>query len=53
MRGFELTEAKERFFFEGLGKREYPAQVVWGAKDKMLDARRRAEVADAVASLAG
>lgn len=44
MRGFELTEAKERFFFEGLGKRSYPAQVVWGAKDKMLDANRRAEV---------
>ena len=30
MRGFELTEAKERFFFEGLGERGYPAQVVWG-----------------------
>lgn len=44
MRGFELTEEKERFFFEGLGGRECPAQVVWGAKDKMLDAKRRAEV---------
>jgi haloalkane dehalogenase len=79
MRGFELTKAKERFFFEGLAKRTYPAQVVWGAQDKMLDAHRRAEaqralgvddatllpakhflqedraaeVADAVASLAG
>ncbi len=31
MRGFELTEAKERFFFEGLAARPYPAQVVWGA----------------------
>lgn len=44
MRGFELTEAKERFFFDGLGARDYPAQVAWGAKDKMLDAHRRAEV---------
>jgi haloalkane dehalogenase len=36
MRGFELTEAKERFYFEGLADRPYPAQVVWGEKDKMV-----------------
>ena len=30
MRGFELTPEKERFFFEGLSDRPYPAQVVWG-----------------------
>jgi pimeloyl-ACP methyl ester carboxylesterase len=43
MRGFELTEAKQRFFFEGLGGRPYPAQVVWGERDRMLPpARRRA-----------
>ena len=36
MRGFELTEAKERFFFEGLAERPYPAQVVWGEHDRML-----------------
>lgn len=44
MRGFELTEDKERFFLEGLGKREYPAQVVWGEEDTMLDEHRRREV---------
>lgn len=44
MRGFELTAEKERFFFAGLGRREYPAQVVWGERDTMLDARRRAAV---------
>jgi len=49
MRGFELTEEKERFFFDGLAKREYPAQVVWGEKDTMLDAHRRAEVQRALA----
>ena len=44
MRGFELTDEKERFFLDGLGEREYPAQVVWGEKDTMLDAKRRGEV---------
>jgi pimeloyl-ACP methyl ester carboxylesterase len=44
MRGFELTEEKERFFLEGLGGRGYPAQVVWGREDRMLDERRREAV---------
>lgn len=44
MRGFELTEAKERFFFEGLADRPYPAQVVWGERDRMLGEQRRREV---------
>jgi pimeloyl-ACP methyl ester carboxylesterase len=44
MRGFELTAEKERFYFDGLGKREYPAQVVWGERDTMLGASRRSEV---------
>lgn len=44
MRGFELTEEKERFYFDGLAKRDYPAQVVWGSDDRMLDERRRTEV---------
>jgi haloalkane dehalogenase len=43
MRGFELTQAKQAFFYEGLGSRPYPAQVVWGRNDPMLgDERRRA-----------
>jgi pimeloyl-ACP methyl ester carboxylesterase len=44
MRGFELTEEKERFFFDGLAGRPYPAQVVWGRDDRMLGERRRAAV---------
>jgi haloalkane dehalogenase len=49
MRGFELTEEKERFYFEGLGGHPYPAQVVWGREDRMLDERRRREVMRALA----
>jgi pimeloyl-ACP methyl ester carboxylesterase len=48
MRGFELTEAKERFFLDGLGERPYPAQVVWGENDRMLDRRRRLAVQEAL-----
>ncbi len=44
MRGFELTTVKERFFFDGLAERPYPAQVVWGEDDPALGARRREEV---------
>jgi haloalkane dehalogenase len=44
MRGFELTEAKERFFFDGLAERPYPAQVVWGRLDPALGEKRRREV---------
>lgn len=44
MRGFELTEAKERFFFDGLADRPYPAQVVWGEHDRMLGEDRRVAV---------
>lgn len=41
MRGFELTEAKERFFADGLADRPYPAQIVWGEKDRMVGERHR------------
>lgn len=44
MRGFELGEAKERFFFDGLAGRPYPAQVVWGRRDPALKAVRREAV---------
>lgn len=44
MRGFELTPEKERFFFEGLSDRPYPAQVVWGRDDRMLSGERREAV---------
>jgi haloalkane dehalogenase len=36
MRGFELTEEKERFLAAGLAERPYPAQVVWARDDRML-----------------
>ncbi len=49
MRGFDLSEEKERFFFEGLADRPYPAQVVWGERDTMLDAGKRADVQRALA----
>lgn len=49
MRGFELTEAKERFFFDGLSGRPYPAQVVWGERDRMLGEGRRDAVQRALA----
>jgi haloalkane dehalogenase len=48
MRGFELTEEKERFFFEGLNGRPYPAQVVWGREDPALGEQRRIEVMSAL-----
>jgi haloalkane dehalogenase len=48
MRGFELTSAKQDFFYEGLASRPYPAQVVWGAKDPALGEQRRLAVQDAL-----
>jgi haloalkane dehalogenase len=44
MRGFELTEEKERFLFEGLAGHPFPAQVVWGRDDPALGERRRLAV---------
>jgi haloalkane dehalogenase len=44
MRGFELSEAKERFYFDGLAGHPYPTQVVWGERDRMLGANRRQPV---------
>jgi haloalkane dehalogenase len=44
MRGFELTDAKQRFLYEGLAGRPYPAQVVWGRDDPALGEKRRLAV---------
>lgn len=46
MRGFELTEAKQRMLWEGLApeSREFPAQVVWGVEDPALGEDRRLAV---------
>jgi pimeloyl-ACP methyl ester carboxylesterase len=40
MRGFELTETKQRFLYEGLGERSYPARIVWGERDPALGIER-------------
>jgi haloalkane dehalogenase len=48
MRGFELTRAKQNLFYEGLRSRPYPAQVVWGQRDRMLGDNRRRAVQDAL-----
>ena len=50
MRGFELTEEKERFFREGLAERPYPTRIVWGVRDpalgldKLADAQEMLEI---------
>jgi pimeloyl-ACP methyl ester carboxylesterase len=36
MRGFELTEAKQRFLHQGLAEHRWPALVVWGENDPAL-----------------
>jgi haloalkane dehalogenase len=36
MRGFELTDEKERFLSEGLAGRSYPARLVWGERDPVF-----------------
>ncbi|MGH2964243.1 MAG: alpha/beta fold hydrolase [Solirubrobacterales bacterium] len=47
MRGFALTEAKQRFLWEGLSERRYPARIVWGERDPAigLDQMRLAQEA--------
>ncbi|MET0127638.1 MAG: alpha/beta fold hydrolase [Solirubrobacterales bacterium] len=44
MRGFELTEAKDRLLATGLGRRSYPARVVWGEQDPALGLDHMARV---------
>lgn len=36
MRGFELTEQKRRFLWDGLANRPFPARIVWGERDPAL-----------------
>jgi pimeloyl-ACP methyl ester carboxylesterase len=43
VRGFELTDEKERFYTEGLREAGWPATIVWGERDPAFgDERRRA-----------
>lgn len=48
MRGFELTRAKQDFYYDGLARRPYPAQVIWGRDDPVLGETRRREVVSAL-----
>jgi haloalkane dehalogenase len=54
MRGFELTDEKQRFLHGGLAERDYPARIVWGERDPVLGteqlraAQRMLEVSDPV-----
>jgi haloalkane dehalogenase len=41
VRGFELTEEKERFYVGGLREAGWPASIVWGEHDPALGADRR------------
>jgi haloalkane dehalogenase len=36
MRGFALTEARQRLLWEGLARRRYPARIVWGERDPAI-----------------
>lgn len=49
MRGFELTEAKQRFLWEGLAERPYPAQIVWGGEDPALKRKHLITVGEVLA----
>jgi haloalkane dehalogenase len=48
MRGFELTEQKQRFLWEGLAERSYPARIVWGERDPALGLDRMRLVQEAL-----
>ncbi len=36
MRGFELTEEKQRYLWQGLADRPWPARIIWGERDPVL-----------------
>jgi pimeloyl-ACP methyl ester carboxylesterase len=44
MRGFELTADKQRFLWDGLAERTWPARLVWGERDPALGLDRLAVV---------
>jgi haloalkane dehalogenase len=41
VRGFELTEEKERLYTEGLREAEWPATILWADRDPALGEDRR------------
>jgi haloalkane dehalogenase len=48
VRGFELTEDKERFYMEGLREVDWPATILWGERDPALGEDRRRAFEDAL-----
>lgn len=51
MRGFEATADKQRCYLAALRGRQYPVQVVWGVRDRMLTWRRYGVQAQLAAGL--
>jgi haloalkane dehalogenase len=51
MRGFEATAEKQHHYLAALRTRPYPAQVVWGVRDRMLTWRRYGVQAQLAAGL--
>jgi haloalkane dehalogenase len=48
VRGFELTEEKERFYTDGLREAQWPATILWGDRDPALGEDRRRACEDAL-----
>jgi haloalkane dehalogenase len=48
VRGFELTEEKERFYIDGLKEVGWPATILWGDRDPALGEDRRRAIEDAL-----
>jgi haloalkane dehalogenase len=48
IRGFELTEEKERFYTEGLRQAKWPATILWADRDPALGEDRRRVFEDAL-----
>jgi haloalkane dehalogenase len=46
VRGFEMTEEKERFYTEGLRDAGWPATILWGDRDPALGEDRRRAIED-------
>jgi pimeloyl-ACP methyl ester carboxylesterase len=48
VRGFELTEEKERFYTTGLREAGWPATILWADRDPALGEDRRRALEDAL-----
>jgi haloalkane dehalogenase len=48
VRGFELTEEKQRFYVAGLREVDWPSTILWGGRDPALNEDRRRVFEDAL-----